>query len=310
MQRHTTVSVPQNARGASVAMGNFDGVHRGHQSVIELARTASPNTPLGIITFEPHPRSFFGRGEQAFRLMNATSRAHRLQKLGVDHLYEVPFNAELASLSPDAFCETVLADGLGVKHVVVGADFCFGKGRSGTADILREEGARLGFDVTIAPLLEEGTAAVSSSAIRRLLSESQPGKAAEMLGHWHRIDGTVEHGFKRGRELGFPTANLSMAGLHLPAFGIYAVSVDVLSGPHQGRYKGCASLGSRPTFGEYAPNLEVFLLDFEGDLYGADLSVALIAYQRPELKYEGVEPLIAQMKRDVDDARILLEAAL
>ncbi|MEL6584649.1 MAG: bifunctional riboflavin kinase/FAD synthetase [Pseudomonadota bacterium] len=310
MQRHLQLPVPQGARGAAVAMGNFDGVHRGHQSVIALAAENAQGAPLGIVTFEPHPRSFFAADAPPFRLMNPEARATRLSKLGVEHVFEVPFNADLASLTPRAFCEEILVAGLGISHVVVGADFCFGKGRTGTVETLREEGARFGFGVTIAPLITAAEGAVSSSAIRKALSEGQPQTARDMLGHWHRIEGVVQHGFKRGREMGFPTANIPMEGLHLPAFGVYAVSVDVLDGPHAGAYQGCASLGSRPTFGDHAPNLEIFLLDFEGDLYGATLSTALVAFQRPELKFNGMDALIAQMESDVEEARTLLASHL
>ncbi|RED18584.1 bifunctional riboflavin kinase/FAD synthetase [Pontivivens insulae] len=302
MQVHHSVSVPDDARGASVAMGNFDGLHLGHQSVLDLARRA--DAPLGVVTFEPHPRQVFAPDAPPFRLMNATARANRLAKLGVDQLYEVPFDAALAGLTPEAFINDVLIGGLGISHLVVGADFRFGKGRAGDVETL----ARAPFDLTVAPLLEADGVEISSTAIRMALSEGRPQDAASMLGHLHRIEGVVEHGFKRGREMGFPTANLSMAGLHLPAFGVYACRADVLTGPHKGSYDAVASLGSRPTFGDNAPNLEVMLLDFDGDLYDAEMSVALIEFQRPELKYEGMEPLIAQMHKDLDKARIILAA--
>ncbi|MBB5514096.1 riboflavin kinase/FMN adenylyltransferase [Rubricella aquisinus] len=304
MQVFHDTQVPLGSQGASVAMGNFDGVHLGHRSVIDLARR--DGAPLGVITFEPHPRSYFAPHSAPFRLMNSTTRLHRLDKLGVDVVYELPFDAALAGLSPEAFGGQILRDGLGIRHLVVGTDFRFGKGRAGDVDTLRQLGGEMGFDVTAAPLLTEGDAPVSSTAIRAALSDGDPARAAAMLGHWHRIDGPVEHGFKRGRELGFPTANISMEGLHLPRFGIYAVLVDVLDGPHQGSYHGCASLGSRPTFGDHAPNLEVFLMDFSGDLYGAQMSTALVAFQRPELKFDGIDPLIAQMGQDVQQARKIL----
>ncbi|WP_185803467.1 bifunctional riboflavin kinase/FAD synthetase [Pontivivens nitratireducens] len=300
MQRYQSLDVPQIARGASVAMGNFDGLHLGHQSVLDLARR--PDMPLGVVTFEPHPREVFAPDAPPFRLMNATSRAHRLEKLGVEYLYEIPFDRALADLTPQAFMDEVLIARLGIAHLVVGADFRFGKSRKGSTDTL----SQAPFALTVAPLLEGPDGAVSSTAIRTALSEGRPTDAAAMLGHWHRIEGVVEHGFKRGREMGFPTANISMAGLHLPAFGIYACRVDVRDGPHSGTYDAIASLGSRPTFGDNAPNLEVMLLDFSGDLYGEELSVALMHFQRPELKFDGMEPLIAQMHRDVEETRRLL----
>lgn len=287
-------------------MGNFDGVHLGHRSVIEAA--AGHGVP-GVLTFEPHPREFFSPDAPPFRLMNAEARANRLAKLGVERLYELPFNATMAALSPEDFAAEVLADGLGVTHVTVGSDFCFGKGRKGTVEDLQALGAKYGFGVTIAPLLRAGGKEISSTAIRNALSEGRPRDAATMLGHLHRIEGEVIHGEKRGRELGYPTANMSVAGLHLPRLGVYAVKVDVLTGPQAGSYGGAASLGVRPMFGENAPNLETFIFDFKGDLYGQHLSVALVEYLRPEMKFTGLDALITQMDGDCARARTLLAEA-
>lgn len=295
-------------RGASVAIGNFDGVHLGHQSVIALARNAAPDAPLGVLTFEPHPREYFAPDTQPFRLMRGNARAHRLEKLGVEKLYELPFNAALAGLSPEEFARNVICDGLGLSHVVVGADFCFGKGRSGTADDLVRFGQDMGFGVTIAPLMERSDNVVSSTAIRTALSEGNPRDAAAMLGHWHRIEGEVIGGEQRGRELGFPTANMSIEGLHPPKFGVYAVLVDVLDGPHRGSYHGAASVGVRPMFNGEVPNIETFLFDFSGDLYGATLSVGLIDFLRPELTFDGLDALIAQMDADCEKARSILDS--
>jgi riboflavin kinase/FMN adenylyltransferase len=293
-----------STRGASVAMGNFDGIHRGHQSVIALARE---HGPLGIITFEPHPREYFAPHAPAFRLMNAEARANRLAKLGVQHLYELPFNAAMAAFTPEAFAQDVLL-GLGVAHIVVGSDFCFGKGRAGKAADLQALGKQYGFGVTIADLIKSDNTEISSTAIRQALSDGKPQVAADMLGHWHRIEGEVIHGEKRGRELGYPTANMSIAGLHLPKFGVYAVKVDVLTGPQTGSYHGAASLGIRPMFGENMPNLETYLLDFKGDLYGQHLSVALVDYLRPEMKFTGLPGLMDQMAADVIRTREILNA--
>ena len=292
----------RGARGASVALGNFDGVHTGHKSVINFARNTAP---LGVVTFEPHPREYFRPGAP-FRLMNAEARANRLAALGVEHLYELPFDATLASLSPQAFVTQVLAQGLGVSHVVVGADFCFGKGRAGTAADLQLLGNAAGFRTTIAPLVLADGIEISSTAIRTALSEGRPRDAKAMLGHWHRIEGPVIHGEKRGRELGYPTANMSVAGLHLPKMGVYAVLVDVLTGPAQGRYMGAASLGVRPMFGVNTPNLETYLIDFKRDLYDQHLSIAFVDYLRPEMKFDGLPALITQMAVDTDHARNIL----
>jgi riboflavin kinase / FMN adenylyltransferase len=293
------------AKGASVAMGNFDGVHLGHRSVIDLARAQGR---LGVVTFEPHPRQFFAPSSQTFRLMNPEARANRLSKLGVTDLYELPFDARLAALTPEAFAADVLAAGLGVSHVVVGADFCFGKGRSGTAQDLQALGERYGFGVTIAPLLAVDGIEVSSSAIRVALTEGRPRDAAAMLGHWHRIEGEVIHGEKRGRQLGYPTANMSVDGLHLPRLGVYAVKVDILTGPQTGSHIGAASLGVRPMFGENVPNLETHLFDFAGDLYGQHLSIGFVDYLRPEMKFDGLQALIDQMDADCRRAREILTA--
>ena len=241
-------------RGASAAIGNFDGVHLGHRAVIDLARdrARAADAPLGVVTFEPHPREFFAPDAAPFRLMNAEAKANRLAKLGVERLFELNFTA--------------------------------------------------------APLLETGGIEVSSTRIREALSAGRPDLAARMLGHHHRIEGAVIRGDQRGRLLGYPTANMSIAGLHPPRFGIYAVQVDVLTGPHSGRRHGVASVGTRPTFGEHAPNIETFLFDFRGDLYGEHLSVALIEFLRPEQRFPSPEALVAQMDRDSAAARDALAA--
>ena len=305
--RTQSAADPEN-RGSAAAIGNFDGVHLGHQAVIDVARgaAAADKAALAVMTFEPHPRNFFTPDAPPFRLMNAAARAHRLEKLGVDILFEFPFSAELASLSPEDFASRILRDGLGLKHAIVGADFRFGRDRSGTAEELRAFGKDFGFNVSVVPMLDLAEGPVSSTAIRDALTEGDPRTAARMLGHWHRIEGTIEQGDQRGRELGYPTANMSIAGLHPPKFGVYAVRAEVLTGPHIGRYEGAASIGVRPTFGVNAPNCETFLFDFKGDLYGAEMSVALIEYLRPEVKFTTVEALIRQMDADCETAARIL----
>ncbi|MFV2001894.1 MAG: bifunctional riboflavin kinase/FAD synthetase [Paracoccaceae bacterium] len=290
-------------RGACVAIGNFDGVHLGHRAVLEQTarRAGALNAPLGIVTFEPHPREYFAPEAPPFRLMSAEARANRLEKLGIERLYQLRFDGLLASLTPTQFARRVLCDGLGLAHVIVGADFRFGKHRAGRAGDLQELGAKLGFGVTIADLLSNDQGEISSTGIRRALSDGRTGDAAKMLGHWHRIDGEVFGGDQRGRALGYPTANMSIDRLHPPKFGIYAVRVDVLTGAHKGCYDGAASVGIRPMFGENKPNLETFLIDFSGDLYGEHLSVALVQYLRPEARFDDLDALVAQM--DIDCAR-------
>jgi riboflavin kinase/FMN adenylyltransferase len=297
-------------RGASAAIGNFDGVHLGHQAVIDIARDEGRRigAPLGVLTFEPHPREHFAPEGPPFRLMNSEAKAHRLQKLGVDILYELSFNAALSALSPADFARDVIQRGLGLRHVVIGRDFHFGKGRAGTATDLEIFGAEMGFGVTVADLVSTGGTEVSSTRIREALSEGRPRDAARMLGHLHRIEGAVIRGDQRGRLLGYPTANMSIAGLHPPRYGVYAVEVRVQDGPHAGDYHGVASLGVRPMFGVNAPNLETFVFDFSGDLYGTHLSVALVEFLRPELKFDSVEALVEQMDRDSLLAREILGA--
>ena len=303
--------LPEDARGAAVALGNFDGVHRGHRAVIDAARAVATagGHPLGVITFEPHPREYFAPDAPPFRLMNAEARAHRLARLGVDQLYQLPFGARLAGLSAEGFARDVLAAGLGIRHVTVGADFRFGHNREGDAQTLAALGARYGFGVQVQPLVGEDGTDFSSTRIREALSASDPRAAERMLGHWHRVEGEVLHGEKRGRTLGYPTANMALDGLHLPRFGVYAVLADILTGPRAGEtHRGAASLGVRPTFGINAPNLETFLLDFNGDLYGQHLSVALIDFIRPEMSFLCANQLVIQMEADVAEARRLLAA--
>jgi len=307
MQRFTTFPIPKNARGAALAIGNFDGVHLGHQSVLDQTRAAANDAPVGVLTFEPHPREYFaqmtGQTQAPFRLLDADARANRLEKLGLDVLVEVPFDAALAALTPEEFCKNILCDAVGASLVTVGADFKFGQGRAGTVDTLQAMGNRMGFDVHVAQLEQHGDAVISSTNIRQSLADADPRRAAAMLGHWHRIEGPVLHGEKRGRELGFPTANMSIAGLHPPAFGVYAVVVDVLTGDHAGTYHGAASIGVRPMFGDNVPNCETYIFDFKGDLYGQTLSVGLVDFLRGEQTFDNLDALITQMDSDCAQAR-------
>ena len=302
--------VKSGDKGASVAVGNFDGVHLGHQHVIDIARLwgSKNKSPLGVLTFEPHPRSYFSPDASNFRLMSPDAKATRLKKLNVEKLYELNFNKTLSSLNPFDFADQVISKGLGLRHLVVGEDFCFGKGRSGTVKDLISLGSSMGFEVTIAELMETEIGQVSSTSIRNALAEGRPKDAAKQLGHWHRIEGVVIGGEQRGRELGYPTANMSLDDLHLPHLGVYAVLVDVLNGEHVGSYNGVASLGVRPMFGENAPNLETFIFDFSGDLYGATLSVALVEFMRPEIKFDSLESLIVQMDKDSLKSREILKS--
>ena len=294
-------------RGASAAIGNFDGVHLGHQALIESARGhAATDKPLGVITFEPHPRRFFQPDSAPFRLTRAAEKARILQQLGVQRLFKLNFDAAMAGMPAEDFVANVLKRDLNLSHIVTGADFRFGKGRTGDTDLLRKMGARMGFGVTVHDLIGDETGDFASSALRTLIKEGRCEDAARQLGRWHTVRGPVVKGDQRGRDLGYPTANLLFDDCLIPRYGIYATWVDVLDGPLSGRYPGVASIGERPTFGINAPNFEVHLFDFSGDLYGTQISVSLVKYLRGEEKFDSVEDLITQMDADSADARRVL----
>lgn len=298
-----------NDRGASVAVGNFDGVHLGHQSIIDLAKQKATERriPLAVMTFEPHPREFFSPNNPPFRLMNRVARAHRLAQFGVEILYELPFDQTLSSMSAERFVEEILCTALGLKVAVAGANFHYGEARSGSVKELSESGPKYGFEVFVAPMLKSSGQPYSSTAVREYLSLGQPRNAAKLLGHWHRIEGKIVHGEKRGgAELGYPTANIDLTGLHPPRMGIYAALLDILTGPHQGNYRGVASLGVKPSFGHHPLNLETFIFDFDGEIYGEEISVALIEFQRPEIEFSDINLLKAQMNKDSQKAKEIL----
>ena len=293
-------------RGPSAAIGNFDGVHRGHQALIADASRAG--SPVGVISFEPHPRRFFQSDAPPFRLTTPEEKARRIERHGVDVLYQLPFDASLAGQEAEDFVKDVLVGGLGIRHLVIGADFHFGRGRKGDPVLLRRMGFELGFGLTIHDLIGDETGEFASTAIRAMVQEGRCAEAAQQLGCWHTVSGPVVQGDQRGRDLGYPTANLAYGEQLIPKYGIYATWVEVLEGPHKGVYPGVASLGERPTFGVNAPNFEVHLFDFSGDLYGVQISVSLVKWQRGEVAFEGVEKLIAQMDRDSAEARAVLAA--
>ena len=312
--RHTRilrnyVDVPQNYKGSAVAIGNFDGVHLGHLEVIKAAdrQAGLIGGKQAILTFEPHPRQHFAPKAPPFRLMTAISKLHQLASTDAQVVFELKFGKDLAGMTAEEFSKRVLADGLGIACAVVGEDFCFGKGRAGTVDDLRRHGAEYGFGVQVVPIAGDAGLRWSSTSIRTALTEGRTGDAKHMLGRWHRVEGNVIAGERRGRKLGYPTANVSLNGLHLPRFGVYSVLVNVRTGPHAGNYKGAASIGARPTFGSNAANLEVFIFDFSADIYGETISVALVEFQRPEVAFASAESLIAQMKIDCEQSRKILE---
>ena len=300
--------VPERFRNSASAIGNFDGVHLGHKSVIDIARkkASAAGRPHGVVTFEPHPRQFFDSQAKAFRLMNAEIRARRMSALGVEVLFELTFDAALSQLTAEEFSKDILACKLGISHAVAGHDFRYGKGRVGNSSTLFADGERFGFGVTIAPMIEVSGFEISSTAARNALLEGKPGKAMRILGHPHCIEGIVERGEQRGRTLGFPTANLSIGGLHQPLPGIYAIKAEILTGSFKGRLTGAASLGTNPTFGSNPLRLEVYLFDFSGDIYGQNLSVELVEYIRPEIAFRTRDELVKKMEQDCEAARAVL----
>ena len=300
---------PKEARHAVVALGNFDGVHRGHRALIKEAGNIAhaSRRSLAALVFEPYPREFFRPGDPTFRLTDFRSKAHLLSELGVDDLFVLAFDAALAAKLAQDFVMEVLVEALAVSHVVVGADFRFGKGRGGDTAVLGYMGAMEGFGVTVfPPLIEEGEK-ISSSQIRTALREGRPEEAARLLGHPWSVEGHVAPGDKRGRTIGFPTANLKLDRVLHPAFGVYAVRAR-LHGRETPLW-GVANFGVRPTFAAPAPLLEVHLFDFSGEIYGEGLSVEFVHYLRPEKKFESLDALKAQIAADSAEARRVLAGA-
>ena len=300
---------PPGLAGAVVAIGNFDGVHRGHQAVIgrACALARELGRPAAVLTFEPHPADYFAGGPTIFRITPPAAKALALSRLGtVDGMVVRSFDAALATLDAAGFVDDVLVRRLGIAAAVVGYDFHFGRGRAGTPAYLAEAGARHGFAVAIIDKIVADArgdlAAVSSTAIRRALEAGDVARAALLLGRPHFVLGTVLHGEKLGRTLGFPTANIRLGPADRMAHGIYAVRVRTAGGEHG----GVASYGRRPTFDNGAPLLESFLFDFSGDLYGQDIEVAFVGWIRGEERFDSADALVARMMRDAAQARAML----
>jgi len=294
-------------KGAVVALGNFDGVHLGHRQVIATAqaRAATLGALAAVLTFEPHPRIFFKPDEPLFRLTDETNKLRLLAATGLSGAVVMTFDAGLASLSAQDFVDRILIDRLAIAGAVVGSNFHFGRQRTGSPDFLIAEGKRRGFAVDIVPVFTHGGRPVSSGPIREALAGGNVGEAADLLGYPWFVAGRVIEGDKRGRELGFPTANLRLDPDCRLRYGIYAVRVGI----GDQRYGGVASFGRRPMFATPTPLLEVFLFDFSGDLYGRSIDVAFISWIREEMQFAGVAALIAQMDKDSAQARAMLAAA-
>jgi riboflavin kinase/FMN adenylyltransferase len=312
--RHSN-DLPDEARGAVIAIGNFDGVHRGHQAIIdEAGRLAREfGTRLGVLTFEPHPRRFFQPDSPPFQITSFRLKLRLLEALGVDDVFVLPFNRALSELSAEDFVREVLVEGLHARHVLVGDNFFFGHKRGGNADLLERLGRQSGFGVNVLSRVEGTTGeAFSSTGIRDYLTAGNPTRAALLLGRYWEIEGRVQTGAKLGRELGFPTANIALGEVLEPAYGVYAVRAGIDRGEDTVWQPGVANIGIRPmiegpTLDSREPLLEVHLFDFDGDIYGQHMRVALVDYLRPEMVFDDMEALKVQMAEDSRRARVILD---
>lgn len=310
---HAQQPFPSQFRGAAIAIGNFDGMHRGHQSLIgtAVADAAASGAARGLVTFEPHPRTFFRPAEPVFRLTPLPLKARLGGALGLDFVLAFPFDAAFASLTPEDFVAEYLVKRMGVRHLVTGYDFHFGKGRKGSPGTMRDLGHQHGFTTMVVDQVtdDNGLAPFSSSAIRNALGHGRLGDATHDLGYNWMVLGEVVHGDHRGREIGFPTANIVVDEGVEPLQGIYAVFVRDAEVPGSPRRLGAGYFGKRPTFDTDRTFLEVYILDFSGDLYGRKLLVEFVDLIRPDQKFSSIDELVIQMHRDCDEARRLLAMA-
>ncbi|WP_291838055.1 bifunctional riboflavin kinase/FAD synthetase [Brevundimonas sp.] len=298
--------LPPEQRGAELAIGAFDCVLRGHQAVIADAREAAARlgVPLAVVSFDPHPRRWFQPDAAPFRLMTPDQMARALESLGVDRLYLLPFDGEMAAMTDEQFARDVLGDGIGIRHAAVGFDFTFGKGRTGSPDALRRYGETAGFTVSVAERLDDADGLkLSSSAVREALKAGDMARAAAILGRPFAIAGEVIHGDKRGRTIGIPTANIAMGDYMRPAYGVYAARTRL---PDGRVIDGVANLGVRPMYPTDDPLLEVWLFDFSEDLYGQTVETELVAFLRGEMKFDGLDALKVQIGQDAENARTAL----
>ena len=304
---HGHSHVPITARAAVVAIGNFDGVHRGHRALLAAAVTKGRELGRapGAMVFEPHPREFFQPGEQHFRLTPLTRKLVLFEKLGLKVAFVEHFDQHLALLKADEFIERVLVAGLGIAHVIIGYDFYYGHKRGGNPELMVQAGEQLGFGVTVMPPVAEQGEVFSSSGVRLHLAQGDVRGAKHMLGEAWRVAGKVVGGAKRGTGMGYPTANVPMPKGTGLGHGIYAVRAHVDGAAHD----AAAYLGTRPTFDDGMPVLEVFLFDFDGDLYGHTIEVEFVDFIRGDRKFSSPEELVAQMHEDVAKARVILGAS-
>jgi riboflavin kinase/FMN adenylyltransferase len=303
---HTDRDLAPDARGAAVAFGSFDGLHLGHQEVVAEAIAAAHRlgAPVGVVSLEPHPNTLFNPGGPPFRLTNAHQFARAVERAGAERLYLLPFGQQMASLSDRAFVREILVGALGVRHVAVGFDVTFGHGRTGNPEAMRRYGEEFGFSVSVAEMVAADGAKISSSAIREALHAGEPEHAAQLLGRPFAIEGVVQKGQQLGRKLGIPTANVPLGEYVAPRFGVYATRTRLKDGRQLG---GVANIGVNPTTGVVEPRLEVWIFDFDEDIYGETIETDLIAFIRPEEKFAGgIDEMLTVIRGDVTKARAIL----
>ncbi len=297
---------PEAARGGAIALGNFDGVHRGHRAVLDAARAAGARrrVPWGVMSFEPHPRAVLRPPQQPFRLTSMRVKARLIEEMGADFLLLQHFDKAFAAIPATDFIDRVLVGALRVAEVIAGQDYVFGQGRMGDAEMLTRMGAARGFAVTVVePVVARDGSAFSSTVVREALAAGRLGDVRDQLGRHWEIDGHVRKGDQRGRELGFPTANIGLGDLIQPAAGVYAVRVGIEEDHGLVWRPGVAYCGPRPTFDKTEVQLEAHLFDYAGDLYGRQLRVALVEFIRADRRFDTVEALVAQMRDDARAAR-------
>jgi riboflavin kinase/FMN adenylyltransferase len=299
------LGLPEVARGSAVALGNFDGVHLGHQTVIREARAAASRlgAPSAVLTFEPHPRQFFRPGEAPFQLTPLNTKVRHMRALGVELFFAFHFDEGFSKLPAARFIDEVLVDGIGARHVVCGEDFIFGHGRAGNAALLGTAAADRFALTTVAPVLDPDGRVCSSTNIRRDLAEGRPEEAARLLGRCWEVEGRVVEGDKRGRTIGFPTANIGIEEYLQPRHGVYAVWAGIDRAGATTWHPGVANVGRRPTFKGEGVNVETYIFDIAADLYGDLLRVAFVRFLRPERKFSGIEEIRDQIARDCRAAR-------
>ena len=295
-------------KNSTVVIGNFDGLHLGHRKIIVNAQKLAYPNKMGIITFEPHPRDYFLKNSTPFKLVRTETKYTLLKELEVDFVVELQFNRQLENYTPEKFVSKILAKNLAVKNVMVGEDFRFGHKRSGDFKMLKKLGTNNNINAFAINLDNIDEKAISSTRIRKALERGELQDAKDLLGYWHRIYGKVIRGDQRGRELGYPTANIELKGILIPRHGIYSCIIEILSGKFAGSFKGAASIGKKPTFGTNQTNLEVHIFDFSHDIYGIEVAVSLMNFQRPEEKFESIDSLIEQMELDCEQARLYLSS--